>query len=177
MFYGVAPGADPDETLERLLEDEPPRDAQLEAELARVLARADPSLEPVRDEQGAVVQLDGPELQAMFEPGHLFVAVPYWTSIDVAALLRRLEAIAGAVREWRGWVAWDPQLGRLIELPRDAPEIERKFAEGVDMAQAVARGERVGEVYRPKRPPAESESPASPPPERRRRRWPWRRDR
>jgi hypothetical protein len=167
MFFGVAPGADPDDTLSRLIEDQPPRDAPLEAELARVLAETDPTLEPVRDDEGAVVQLDGPEMQAMLEPGHLVVTVPYWTSVDVPALLGRLEAIAGALRDWRGWVAFDPQLGRVIELPRDADEVERKFAEGVGMAQAAARGERPGKVYRPKRPP-------EPKP---RRRWPpWRRD-
>src|SRR3954470_1647375 len=166
MFYALAPGENADEVLERLGEDEPARDPQLEAELARVLTEADPTLEPVRDEQG-VVQLDGPEMQAFLEPGHLVVNVPYWSSVDVAALLRRLEAIADALRAWRGWVAYDPQLGRLLELPRDAPEVERKFAMGVATAQAVADGKPPGEVYRPKPPP-----PAG------RRRWwpPWRRE-
>jgi hypothetical protein len=166
MFYALAPGDDPDEALERLLEDEPPRDPQLEAELARVLTETEPSLEPVRDEQG-VVQLDGPEMQAYLEPGHLLVTIPYWESVDLPAHLRRLEAIAGALREWRGWVAFDPQLGRRLELPADAPEVERRFAAGVATAQAVAEGEQPGEVYRPKPPPAAG-----------RRRWwpPWRRE-
>src|SRR3954463_198798 len=152
MFFALAPGEDADEVLERLGEDEPPRDPQLEAELAPGLAGAAPALEPVRDEQG-VVQLDGPDMQAYLEPGHLVVNVPYWSSVDVAALLRRLEAIADALEAWRGWVAFDPQLGRLLELPRDAPEVERRFAMGVATAQAVADGEPPGEVYRPKPPP------------------------
>jgi hypothetical protein len=167
MFFALAPGEDADEVLERLGEDEPPRDPHLEAELARVLTEADPTLEPVRDEQG-VVQLDGPDLQAFLERGQLVVNVPYWSSVDVAALLRRLEAIADALREWRGWVAYDPQLGRPLELPRDAPDLERKFAMGVATAQAVAAGESPGEVYRPKR-------PQPPPPPARRRWWPPRR--
>jgi len=165
MFFALAPGEDADEVLEGLGEHEPPRDPQLEAELARVLTGADPTLEPVRDEQG-VVQLDGPDMQAYLEPGHLVVNVPYWSSVDVAALLRRLEAIADALGAWRGRVAFDPQLGRLLDLPRDAPEVERKFAMGVATAQAIADGESPGEVYRPTPPP---------PPARRRRSPPWRR--
>src|SRR4051794_37694209 len=129
MFFALAPGEDADEVLERLGEDEPPRDPQLEAELARVLTGADPTLEPVRDEQG-VVQLDGPDMQACLEPGHLVVNVAYWSSVDVAALLRRLEAIADALGAWRGRVAFDPQLGRLLDLPRDAPEVQRKVRDG-----------------------------------------------
>jgi hypothetical protein len=174
MFFAPAPGEDPDDTLARLLEDEPPRDVPLETELARVLTEAEPSLEPVRDEHG-VVQLDGPEMQALLEPGHLLVTVPYWTSVDVGAHLRRLEAIAAALHAWRGWVAFDPQLGRPLELPADAAAVERKFAAGVEVAEAAARGETPGEVYRPKRP--EPPQPPEPPPSGRRRWWPpWRRD-
>jgi hypothetical protein len=114
-----------------------------------------PELEVFEVEEG-VVELSAPEesefpLQVYLDGHHAAVSVAYWDVGERAGDLADFVAdVVEALRERTGWVAFDPQEDRVIDLQ----EVRRAFVSGhehgVEMVRMIDASERPS-AQRPRR--------------------------
>ncbi len=72
-------------------------------------------------------------LQLSFEPTHVAVSVPYSHRAEQApAVFRELSRYLSALEREGGLETYDPQLGRVVQLPRDLDEVVTVYARGAD---------------------------------------------
>ena len=115
--------------------------------LATLLSAADPSLEPYESERG-FIQLDGPEIQVFFDDDGVTINVPYWDSLDPSRVAERIGVVATTLAREEGFVAFDPQLDRVLSFPADASEVAEAFSRGAGTLRQVVAEQEAGRKRR-----------------------------
>lgn len=148
-FFAEQPGEDPEDTLERLEEEDDehgatPEGAERAARLGVALREALPAMRDNAGDRAAAHEvhlLDEAGLEVSVYPRSVTVALPYWASTDHDRVLADLEQVARLVAEHTGWGLYDPQQERWIDVRRDRGGLRDAFEVG---REAVRRIEEQG---------------------------------
>jgi hypothetical protein len=128
--FPLRPGEDPSEAYERLEEEDPSAHGQHDVRaLVEALVTAVPAL-TVTGSADEDVELTSPELQLLVSAGSVGIGIPYWSSLDLDVLRRRLERLTDTIRSAAGFVVYDPQLESVIETGEDLDEVLAGVAAG-----------------------------------------------
>jgi hypothetical protein len=87
----------------------------------------------LRDELG-----DDPPVDVDGGGEHVLVTVPYLRSADADGLFRDVFAAVTQVQARTGWVVYDPQLGRALDLPTDLPAVVETFRDTIAVRDEFA---------------------------------------
>lgn len=82
------------------------------------------------------IELNGPDdgngIQIILRDTHATISVPYWHSGEAGeAAMREIWGYLKLLNDIAGLAAFDPQLGRPLELDRDMDVVLRKYAQGI----------------------------------------------
>ncbi len=141
------PGEDPLDALERLEEDDSAptaEDAARAQRIAAALRAAIPALEDNAGEAaapGEVHLLDPDGLDVSVYQHSAAVTIPYWDSLDTAALVRDLERVAAVVEDETGWRMYDPQQEAWMDPLRDVDGFRNAFDHGRAIVREIATEE------------------------------------
>jgi hypothetical protein len=99
------------------------------------------------------IELNTPEganpIQLVLEDGYAYASVPYWHGDERAeATYRQLSEAFRIIGERTGWVVFDPQLERTLDLDRDLDDVLAAHGEGVAMVHRIAEDESRGPLGR-----------------------------
>ena len=140
-----AHSSEPGEWLESLVGT--PGDAEAAREHAAAIRAARPELEASEpDEDGAMelgtTEESGLPLQVFLDGRHASLNVPYWDLGERTGELSELvEDVVRALVERTGWVAYDPQEGRAVEVEELRETFLASHEQGVDFVREIVAKE------------------------------------
>jgi hypothetical protein len=124
---------------------------------AAALTEADFSLEAERAGEGTDderIELNGPEegsgLQVLIFASAAYVHLPFWhTGEDARQAWEQAWMLLRVLQRETGWLVYDPQLDRMLDLDADAAAVEAEYARGVAAAQAISAAPIIANEQRP----------------------------
>jgi hypothetical protein len=147
-LYVVPPehAEDPGEWLESVVEV--PGDAAAARDHARLVKERRPELQEFGPDESGTIELSAPEqsglpFQVFLDGRHAGINVAYWDMGDrTEALADLVEDVVTVLTAHTGWIAFDPQEDRPLDMEQLRSAFSRGHAEGVGyVAEIVAEEE------------------------------------
>jgi hypothetical protein len=147
-LYVVPPehAEDPSDWLESLVEEA--ADVAAAREHVRIVKERRPELEEFGPEESGAIELSAPEqsrlpFQVLLDGRHAAINVAYWDMGDqTEALASLVEDVVTALSAHTGWIAFDPQEDRPLELDELRGTFSSGHATGVGhVAEIIAEEE------------------------------------
>jgi hypothetical protein len=100
------------------------------------------------------VELNGPEegtgLQVLIFADAAYVHLPFWhTGEDARQAWEQAWTVLRVLQRETGWIIYDPQLDRLLDLDAHRADVEAEYGRGMATAQAISAAPLIAAQQRP----------------------------